>query len=471
MENFQSLGLPEPLLHSLKVMQFEKPTPIQAQTIPFALEGNDILGSAQTGTGKTAAYGIPLVSFLLTNPDSNAIVLTPTRELALQVLKALREMIGRESYLRATLLIGGEPIDRQLRQLERKPRVIVGTPGRINDHLSRGSLKLNTTRFVVFDETDRMLDMGFSIQLKEIAQYLPAKRQTLMFSATMMPESLKIAQSYLNNAKEVAIGLTNEPTKNVEQEIIRTKDFEKYERLLNRLDKINTSCIIFVKTKIGADKLARKLRDNDRRADAIHGDLRQRKRERVIKTFRERKNRILVATDIAARGIDVPHLEYVINYDLPQCPEDYIHRIGRTGRAGAQGTAISFVGSQDNIKWKRIYRLMNPNEKFEDTDSDNDRRRSRSRHPRRRNESSRRFSRDKKFSEKKDYKRSGKKFSDDKKDSKRPGKKYSDDKKKRFKKSKKSSEKSFSKDSNNKKSRDMKPRRKLFKPARKNNNE
>lgn len=367
MDSFNSLGLPEGVLNALKDMHFHKPTPIQAQTIPVALEGHDILGSAQTGTGKTGAYGIPLATYLL-KASGIALVLTPTRELALQVLDTLKKLLGKKSPIQTTLLIGGESMFKQLHQLKNHPRLVVGTPGRIIDHLSRGSLKLEKAEFVVFDEVDRMLDMGFSIQLQKIVKYLPEKRQTLMFSATMSPSITKLAHTYLNKAVRISVGSTTTPVEKIQQETIRVGDAEKYPTLIQQLEKRPGSFVVFVKTKSGAEKLATRLGKEGHKSEALHGDLRQRNRERVIKSFRNDKIRILVATDIAARGLDIPHIECVINYDLPQCPEDYIHRIGRTGRAGTEGQAISFVTSQDRIKWNNICRLMNPNFKPEKED-------------------------------------------------------------------------------------------------------
>lgn len=358
MQNFNALGLQPSLLHSLQSMGFITPTPIQSQAIPFALEGHDILGSAQTGTGKTGAYGIPLVSYLLNNPQRSALVLTPTRELATQVLTTLTQMIGRKNTISTTLLIGGESMFKQLKQLQRQPRLIVGTPGRINDHLSRGSLKLNQTGFLVLDETDRMLDMGFSVQIQKIVKFLSSDRQTLMFSATMDANITKIAETYLKNAKRVSVGSTTAPIPKIKQEVLKTSESEKYGMLLKALQEVSESAIIFVKTKWGTEKLAIKLRKDGHDAEAIHGDLRQNKRDRVLQDFRGIKFNILVATDVAARGLDVPHIECVINYDLPQCPEDYIHRIGRTGRAGAEGKAINFLTPQEGAKWKSICRLM-----------------------------------------------------------------------------------------------------------------
>lgn len=366
--DFNSFGLSDVLLNSLKGMKFQTPTPIQAQTIPLALKGFDVLGSANTGTGKTGAYGIPLIEHLLASPHSMALILTPTRELALQVCEILKQFIGgARGNIRTALLIGGDSMFKQRQQLKARPRLIVGTPGRTNDHLSRNTLNLDKADFVVFDETDRMLDMGFSIQLKQIAKYLPAQRQTLLFSATMNAAMVKTAQGYLKDtAKRVSVGSTTTPMEKIKQEMFRTSESEKYGLLLDTLVKNDGSCIVFVKTKMGSDKLASRLRGNGHDADALHGDLRQKHRERVVEAFRGRKFKVLVATDVAARGLDIPHIECVVNYDLPQCPEDYIHRIGRTGRAGAEGLAINLVTSQDNAKWRSIHKMMNPSARDEE---------------------------------------------------------------------------------------------------------
>ena len=363
MTTFDTFALPDALLASLKSMKFETPTPIQAETIPHALQGKDVFGTAQTGTGKTLAYVIPLIAHLLNSPYSSALVLTPTRELALQVLTVCKQLLT-DRNIQPTLLIGGDSMTKQLSQLSRKPRLFVGTPGRINDHLARKSLKIDKVDFVVFDETDRMLDMGFSIQLERIAQYLPAKRQMLMFSATITPTIVKISQTYLKDEIRLAIGSTTAPIAKIKQEILHIKETEKYDQLLKQLEISTGSFVVFVKTKFATERLAKRLCEDNHEADAIHGDLRQRNRERVIQDFRNGKHRILVATDVAARGLDIPHIECIVNYDLPQCPEDYIHRIGRTGRAGAEGRAISFVSSADGVKWKVIYKMMNPGEKF-----------------------------------------------------------------------------------------------------------
>ena len=365
MENFDTLGLKPELLRALTKLNFTAPTPIQAAAIPPALEGKDILGTAQTGTGKTAAFGIPLVTYLLDNPQATALVMTPTRELATQVAGMLQKLLMNYPGITSALLIGGAPMGRQLDQLRRFPRLIVGTPGRINDHLQRRSIKLNSTGFLVLDETDRMLDMGFGIQIDKILEHMPKQRQTLLFSATLPANILKLSSKYLSNPVRISMGSSNAPAPKIKQETLNVAEDDKYNHLLTQLDQRKGSIIVFVKTKYGADKMAKKLRALKHSADAIHGDLRQNQRDRAIKAFRDYETRIMIATDIAARGLDIPHIEHVINYDLPQCPEDYIHRIGRTGRNGAEGQAVNLVTPQDGKKWAAIRRLLNPNEKPE----------------------------------------------------------------------------------------------------------
>jgi superfamily II DNA/RNA helicase len=360
MKTFEDFGLHATLVKSLAHMKYNTPTPIQAQAIPLALDGRDIMGTAQTGTGKTAAFAIPLVEALLRFSHGTALVMTPTRELGKQVMEIMHQLLGPKSNIQTAFLIGGEAMGKQYAQLRRKPRLIVGTPGRINDHLERGTLKLNETGFLVLDETDRMLDMGFSVQLDRILEYLPAERQTLMFSATLPKNILKLSQKYLDNPERVAVGSTINPAKNIKQDIIRVEDDKKYGVLLEQLEDRKGSVIVFVKTKHGTEKLAKKLNNADFSAQAIHGDLKQSRRDRVIREFRGSRFRILVATDVAARGLDIPHIQHVINYDLPQVAEDYIHRIGRTARAGASGEALCLIAPQDGRKWHAIEQLMNP---------------------------------------------------------------------------------------------------------------
>ena len=363
MKNFDDLGLHHVLAQSLTQMKYDTPTPIQAQAIPIALQGKDVLGSAQTGTGKTAAFSIPLLEQLLNSERGTALVMTPTRELGKQVMDVMHQMLGPKSKIKTAFLIGGEGMHKQCQQLRQRPRLVVGTPGRINDHLERGNLDLDQAEFLVLDEMDRMLDMGFSVQIDRIVKYMPEKRQTLLFSATMPDSIIKMAKKYQNNPERVSVGSTFNPAKNIKQDIIHVAADKKYPELINELHARSGSVIIFVKTKRGADKMAKKLSSDDFDACAIHGDLQQRKRDRVIREYRNKQFRILVATDVVARGLDVPHIEHVINYDLPQVPEDYIHRIGRTARAGAKGSSLCMITPQDGRKWNAIEILMDPNKK------------------------------------------------------------------------------------------------------------
>ena len=373
--DFNDFGLNPKLMQALARMQFKAPTPIQAAALPLALAGRDILGSAQTGTGKTGAFGIPLMARLADNAQTAALVLTPTRELATQVLASLQQMIP-VAGIRTALLIGGESMPKQFRQLQAQPRLIVGTPGRMNDHLERGSLRLDHVGYVVLDEADRMLDIGFGAQIEKILALAPQERQTLMFSATMSQSIIKMAAKYLKNPERISVGSVTAAAPQIEQELVNIGEAEKYETLLAKLNGQGCTTIIFVKTKHGTKKLADKLAKINIRAQAIHGDLKQSKRDRVLQDYRDKRFQVLVATDLAARGLDVPHIELVINYDMPQCPEDYIHRIGRTGRAGAAGKAINLLTPADDEKWSAIRRLMNPGEA--------------SREPRRNNNSKRR---------------------------------------------------------------------------------
>ena len=253
-----------------------------------------------------------------------------------------------------------------MNQLRNRPRLIVGTPGRINDHLQRKTLELKNTNFLVLDETDRMLDMGFSVQLERIFKYMPEKRQTLMFSATLPPNILKMSEQYMDRPKRVKVGETNIVAQIIKTDVIKIDQSQKYDQLILELHEREGSVIIFIKTKYGADRMAKNLRRDGFTAEALHGGLRQSKREKVMKNYRDDNFRILVATDIAARGLDVPSIQHVVNFDLPQVAEDYIHRMGRTARAGASGSALCFVSPQDGRKWHAIECLLDPNKKTND---------------------------------------------------------------------------------------------------------
>jgi superfamily II DNA/RNA helicase len=361
---FTDFELPAVLLETLADNKFVNPTPIQVKSIPLILQGKDLLGTAQTGTGKTLAFSLPIVAKLIADPTSSVLILVPTRELAQQVTKTFNMLVKKQKSLRTVLLIGGEYIRQQMTDLAKNPRIIIGTPGRVIDHLERGTFVPASVKYLILDEMDRMLDMGFGLQLDEILSYLPKDRQALMFSATLPSHISKVAQRYLTNPSLVAIGAHSQPVAKIKQDVLFVKQAEKFTTLVDTLTarqgKTSGSVIIFVRTKMDADDICEQLRDQRFRASAMHGDLRQAKRQRVLNDFRTRKLDILVATDIAARGIDIAHIELVINYELPQATEDYIHRIGRTARGGAEGASLSLVAPFEQGKWKDILRLTNP---------------------------------------------------------------------------------------------------------------
>ena len=361
MENFKLLKIEDSLKSSLEKMKFTKPTPIQAMAIPVALEGKDVLGTAQTGTGKTLAFSVPLINKLILDKNAFALVMCPTRELATQVMAAIKSIISDKINIKTALLIGGEAMQKQLRQLGNRSRIIVGTPGRINDHLKRKSLNLSATKYLVLDETDRMLDMGFTPQIELILKFVPKDHQTLLFSATLPQNIVRISERYLNKPQRISTGSTSVPIAKIKQETLQVFKENKYDQLVDQFIARKGSILVFVKTKRGADKMVKRLKEEGHSVDAIHGDLRQSKRDRVITSFRKGIKRILIATDVAARGLDIPLIQHVINYDLPQVPEDYVHRIGRTARAGTEGSALTFLTSDDRSMWNEISKLIDPN--------------------------------------------------------------------------------------------------------------
>lgn len=358
MTHFNEFPLPEAIQHKLEALEFKTPTPIQEQAIPLALDGKDILGSAQTGTGKTAAFTIPLLTKVMNSADFFGLIVTPTRELAMQVDAQIRMLLSSKSKIRSVVLIGGASMDRQIQMLSKNPRIIVGTPGRIIDHLERKTLDLAPFNYVVLDETDRMLDMGFSAPISKIFDHVAVERQTLLFSATLPKGIQNASAKYLNNPILIEIGRANSAGQNIEQSTQFVSKEGKFDTLVQALTQHEESAIVFMNSKFATEKLAKRLNVAGISASAIHGDLRQNKRERVISGLRNNKFRVLVATDVAARGIDIPHIYQVINFDLPRQTEDYIHRIGRTGRNGAKGLALSLATNADKGKLEEIDELL-----------------------------------------------------------------------------------------------------------------
>ena len=393
--DFNELPIDNKLKNSIKFADFKSPTLIQSKSIPISLMGKDILGTAQTGTGKTLAFTIPMINKLILDKNAMALIICPTRELASQVMQTVLKLNVREIGIGNALLIGGEGMQKQLKKLKKRARIIVGTPGRINDHLKRQSLNLSKVSYLVLDETDRMLDMGFTPQIELILKFIPKQHQTLLFSATLPNNILRISEKYLNNPERIAVGSLSTPIEKIKQETFQITQDKKYHELINQLVERNGSILVFVKTKHGADKIVKRLKYDGHSADAIHGNLRQSKRERVINNFRNGKSRILIATDVAARGLDIPLIQHVINYDLPQVPEDYIHRIGRTGRAGKDGSALTFLTPSDRSMWNSISRLINPDFKIS--------KEGQSRNSKGKKRFKARFNKDKKFKDKKKF--------------------------------------------------------------------
>lgn len=362
---FEALGLKKAVLKAVKNIGYVKPTPVQAEFIPVALKGRDALASAQTGSGKTSAYTIPVLNKLLDEEEKTALFVAPTRELAQQIQTVFRDL-AKDAGINTALITGGKNMQGQLRKLKTNPRVIIGTPGRLNDHLKRKSLKLDKTAVVVWDETDRMLDLGFMAQIEEIISFLPAEKQTLMLSATFPPRVLKLAQKYLNNPEQIIIGGLNNPSENVEQKNIKIEGNDKLKKLTEILTKLKGQALVFVKTQRTAAEITRYLKKNLIDAGALHGGLKQKDRDAAMKGFRAQEFKILVATDVAARGLDIPSISTVINYELPQNPEEYIHRLGRTGRYDQTGVCINLIARADRSAWKEIKAFLEKQSSGED---------------------------------------------------------------------------------------------------------
>ncbi len=353
---FATLGIAPVILEALARFKYTNPTPIQTQAIPVAIEGKDVVGVAQTGTGKTLAFGIPMIQQLLNSTGQGLIVL-PTRELALQVDEALAR-IGEGLGIRTAVIIGGASPQPQIRALARNPRIIIGTPGRIIDHLNHKTLRLDKITIAVLDEADRMLDMGFAPQIQKIFVNLSAHRQTMLFSATMPQEIMKMATAHMKLPIRIEVAPSGTPAERVTQEIFIINKYTKNRLLDKILMQYPTTTLIFTRMKYAAKRLAKMIRDMGHSAAEIHSNRSLSQRQEALEGFKSGKYRILVATDIASRGIDVVGIGLVINYDLPTTPDDYVHRIGRTARAGAGGHAISFVTPDERHEIRGIERLV-----------------------------------------------------------------------------------------------------------------
>jgi ATP-dependent RNA helicase RhlE len=354
--DFTALGVNPKLVQILKGRRIFTPTPIQSQTIPIGLTGKDVMGIAQTGTGKTLAFGLPIIQRIATK-GGQALVILPTRELAHQVNEALQQ-IGSVIGLRTAILIGGENINRQIKQLERKPHIVIGTPGRLIDHLQQKTLNLTKVNMLVLDEADRMLDMGFLPQIKQVLLSVSRERQTMLFSATMPNTIVKIAQATMRSPLRIEVSPAGTAAEHVTHEVFIVPNANKNQLLEKLLAEYHGTVLVFTRTKFTAKKVSRAMSQLNHKVTDIHSNRSLSQRLEALNGFKKGKYRILIATDIAARGIDVKNIEVVVNYDLPQNSDDYVHRIGRTGRAGLTGKAISFA-TRDQVKdIRQIERLI-----------------------------------------------------------------------------------------------------------------
>lgn len=361
---FNELELIEPILKALKDKNYTEPTPIQAKAIPLVLDNNDVLGVAQTGTGKTAAFSIPIIQNLVNNGAENGrayiktLIVTPTRELAIQIDENINAY-GKYTRLKNTVIFGGVKQGKQVEKLKKGVHILVATPGRLLDLIGQGYISLKHVEMFVLDEADRMLDMGFIHDIKRLLKLLPAERQSLFFSATMPDNIVKLSRNILKSPKKVEVTPAASTAETIQQYMFFTNKNDKKQLLLHILANGEIEqALLFSKTKHGADKICKSLRANNVNAAAIHGNKSQNQRQKALKDFKDGNVRVLVATDIAARGIDIDKLKYVINYDIPNEPETYVHRIGRSGRAGEEGTAISISEPEENDYVRDIEKLI-----------------------------------------------------------------------------------------------------------------
>ena len=361
---FSNIGVSPSILKVLEGLSFSKPTPIQEQAIPVALKGSDIVGIAQTGTGKTFAFGIPIIEKLILE-QGQALIIVPTRELAIQVEESIKKIAKHFNFNSATL-IGGENIGKQFFLLRKKPRLIIATPGRLIDHIGRKSIKLDQIKTLVLDEADMMLDMGFLPQIEEILKSVPKERQTMLFSATMPSEITRLAAKYLKLPIRIEVAPQGTTAANVSQEMVVLKAGDRFDYLEKVIKENTGSVLIFVRTRFGVKNIKKRLVVNGNRATEIHSDLSLSQRKRSLESFKTGRSRIMVATDVAARGLDIKDIELVINYDLPDVSSDYVHRIGRTARAGKKGKAISLATPNQLKNIRDIENLINKKFKLEE---------------------------------------------------------------------------------------------------------
>lgn len=361
MKQFNEFGISDPVLANLNRMGFTTPTPIQSQSLGHALKGKDVIGIAETGSGKTAAFLIPILEQFLKNEEATALVLAPTRELAVQIdMNWAKLSNGLKMY--SAVLMGGVPMQGQTKALAKKPRLVIATPGRLVDHLTGKNSYLHVLfskiSVLVLDEADRMLDMGFATDLKTILKSVPEAKQTLFFTATWDDSLNALTQKYMKHPQKIIIGTPSKTVDTIEQSVLFVNGENKNDTLLDEINRRQGSVLIFARTKHRTDRVAKFLNSYGVQAGRIHGDRTQAQRMNALKDFRSGKNRVLVATDIAARGIDVNDIAHVINFDLPRDPADYVHRVGRTGRAGKTGQAVSFVSHEEKAQWLTIEKIL-----------------------------------------------------------------------------------------------------------------
>lgn len=365
LKQFNELGLAEPILRALTENGYDTPTPIQGEVIPSMLAGNDIVGIAQTGTGKTAAFVLPILNRLAKvkgRPDPGtcrSLIVAPTRELAMQIAENVRKY-ARHMRLSSTVVMGGVKAGPQIKGLSRGVDVLVATPGRLLDHMESGVISIRTAQVVILDEADQMLDMGFIPSIRKIMKQVPKERQTGLFSATMPPEIRALANDFLRNPKEIAVTPVSTPIERIEQQVMPVSATDKRAVLTKLIleDESVERAIVFTRTKHGADRVCRHLEKAGIHAGAIHGNRNQNQRQRTLKGFKSGEIKVLVATDVAARGIDIPDVSHVFNFELPNIPESYVHRIGRTARAGKEGVAISLCAPDEKTQLRDIERLI-----------------------------------------------------------------------------------------------------------------